>query len=147
MGHHITALIGKAPVNKESAEKYDLPLFEENGFVIVALCRTHTDYWDEKLGYGYKKKSEIIMDTECTHFFAKELGLTKFAIINTDYFGGIGEQIAAVYENAEQILPPTKDGINSALKTLGVKKRLFHDYFDSINLRKYRDWDDYFEQY
>lgn len=147
MGHYITALIGKGPINKEVAEKYDLPTFDENGFVIVALHPTHADYWDEKLGYGYKARSEIIMDTECTHFFAKELGFKKFAIINTDYFGGVGEQIATVYHKAEQIMMPTKDGINEALKLIGVKKRLSRDYFDSINLGKYRNWGDYFEKY
>ncbi len=77
------------------------------------------------------------MDTTCTHFFVKELGLTKFAIIFTDYFGGIGEQIAVVYENGKQIMVPTTDGINAALEMLGVQKNGKKDEFDSINLRKY----------
>lgn len=147
MGHRISAIIGKSPVNIEVARKYDLPIFTEDEFVIVALDPSHADFWDEKLGFNYERKSEILMDTACTHHLVNELGLSKFAIIFTDYFGGAGEQEAAVYENGVQIMPPTKDGINRALKMLGVQKNRTNDEFDSINLGKYRNFDEYFEKY
>lgn len=147
MGHHITALIARAPINEEKAAFYDFPFFYEGKYVIVAMDASHADYWDEKLGYKYAKKSEIIMDTACTHFLASELGLSTFAIVSTDYFGGMGSQVAAAYENGKQVLPPTKDGINQALKLIGVKRSFLSDEFDAVGLGKYRDWDDYFEKY
>jgi hypothetical protein len=147
MGHRISALIAKSPIMEDVAEKYDFPVFPEGDFVIIGLYPSHADYWDEKLGFKYEKVSDILMDTKCTHFLAKELGLSKFAIIFTDYFGGIGYQLAAVYEGGKQTMPPTKNGINKALKILGVYKSDSKDEFDSINLGKYRDFDDYFEKY
>jgi len=147
MAHHISAIIGKAPIDKEKAAIYDLPVFEENGYVIVGLDNYHSDYWDKELGFHDNKCNEIILDSKCTHFFANEIGLIKYAIIETYYFGGIGEQKAVVYNNAEMIYPTTLGGINHALKMLGVRKKLFRDRFDSINLGKYRDLDDYFEKY
>jgi hypothetical protein len=147
MGHCISALIGKVPIDKNKAAQYDLPFFEKNGFVIVALDPSHADFWDEKLGYGYEKVSEILMDTKCTHFLAKEIGLTEFAIIHTEYFGGVGEQFAASYQSETQTLAPSEDGINKALKRIGVKRNLLKDEFDTIGLGEYRNWDGLFEKY
>lgn len=147
MGHRISALVAKSPVNEGAAEKYDLPIFPEGDFVIIGLYPSHADYWDEKLGFKYEKISDIFLDTKCTHYFAQELGLGEFAIIFTDYFGGVGEQLAAVYEGGKQIMPPTPNGINKALAILDVNKMDSKDEFDSINLGKYRDFDDYFEKY
>ncbi len=147
MGHSISALIAKTPVNQEAAGKYDLPVFSEGEFVIIAFCHHSYDYWDEKLGFKYKKVSDIMMDTTCTHYLAEKLGLKQFAIIHTDYFAGVGDQEAVVYENGKQIMPPTKGGINKALIMLGVQRSRSKDEFDSINLGKYRHFDDYFEEY
>ncbi|MBV1909351.1 MAG: hypothetical protein KUG78_08510 [Kangiellaceae bacterium] len=78
---------------------------------------------------------------------AKEIGLSEFAIICTDYFGGVGEQIAAVYQGDTQKFPPSEDGISNALKEIGVKRSLFKDEFDTIGLGKYRNWDGLFDKY
>ena len=147
MGHHISAIIGKAPINKEKADEYDLPYFVENSFVIVALEASHIDFWDKKLGYGYEKMSKLFMDSKCTHFFAQEIGLSNFAIIFTDYFGGSGSQSATVYNSGKQILPPTENGVNKALRKIGVERSLFKDEFDTIGLGKYRHWEGLFEKY
>ena len=147
MGHQISALVGPSRIRRAKAREFDLPFFEENGFVIVALDPSHSDFWDEKLGYNHEKVSDVLLDTKCTHFFAKELGLNKFSIIYTDYFGGVGDQVAAAYQEGEQILKPTKNGINKALKKLGVKRTLRQDQFDVLGLGKYRNWDNHFEKY
>ena len=147
MGHCISALITQNSVNESVAKKYDLPILTEGDFLIVALDPSHADYWDEKLGFNYEKLSSIMMDTKCIHYFAEELGLHKFAIIYTDYFGGVGSQSSAVYKSGQQIMPPTKDGINKALKMIGVQKHGDKDEFDSINLGKYRHFDNYFKKY
>ena len=147
MGHHISAIIGRAPINEDNAAKFDLPFFNENGFVIVALNPYHHDFWDEKLGYEYEKISDDLMDTKCTHFLAKEIGLKEFAIIYTDYFGGVGSQTAVAYTDEIQTMPPTDDGICKALNIIGVNRNWSQDEFDVIGLGKYRHWDGLFEKY
>jgi hypothetical protein len=147
MGHYITAIIGKSPIEKNVAVDYDLPYFEHNDFVIVALDEAHSDYWAEKLDLFDSTERQVILDCKTTHFFAKAIGLKKYAIINTDYFGGAGEQFAAVYENGEMIMPTKEGAINEALKMLGVKCIKDCDEFDSICLGNYRNFDDFFDKY
>lgn len=147
MGHYITAIIGKGPIKKNVADDYDLPCFEHNDFMIIALDAAHSDYWAEKLDLFDSSERQIILDCKTTHFFAKAIGLNKYAIINTDYFGGVGEQFAVVYENGETIMPTKEGAINEALKMLGVKCVKNLDEFDSICLGNYRNFDDYFENY
>jgi len=87
------------------------------------------------------------MDTKGTHFLAKEIGLDEFAIVCAEYFGGVGDKIAASYQDDIQTLSPSESGISRALKKIGVKRSLFKDELDTIGLGKYRNWDGLFEKY
>ena len=63
--------------------------------------------------------------------------------ITTDYFGGIGNQTAKVYENGKVIYHETDEfefnrPINTALKMIGVVKEVGIDEFDTIGLGGYR---------
>ena len=144
MAHFISAIVGKLPIDKTKAKAYDLPVFEEGDFVIVGLYPSHTDYWSEKLGFDHGDSEELLMDMPCVHFFAEELGLSQFAIIFTDYFGGVGEQGAVVYEDGKRLSVKKTHPINWALNRLGVKRIDKQDEFDTVGLGKYRNFDDYF---
>jgi hypothetical protein len=37
MGHNITAIITKAGIDEKKAMEFDLPVFIENGYAIIAL--------------------------------------------------------------------------------------------------------------
>lgn len=147
MGHHITALVTAGPVDAEQAARYELPCFQENGVTIIALYHRHSDYWAEKLGIPDHYHSDIDLDNDVTRFFAQALGLGRYALISTEYFGGIGEQYATVYEAGQVLMPATSDGINAALRLLGVRRGLLKDEFDTVNLHKYRGFGHYFERY
>lgn len=147
MAHHICALITTGPVDQEQAARYELPCFRENGVTIIALYHRHSDYWAEQLGIPHRHHSDIILDNDVTRFFARALGLGRYALISTEYFGGTGEQHAAVYEGDEVLMPATADGINAALRLLGVRRGLLTDEFDTIGLGQHRSFDDYFERY
>jgi hypothetical protein len=147
MGHQITAIIAKDTINRKVAESYDLPVFVHNGYAIIGLEARHSDYWAEKLGINNEADNEIILNCPVTHFFAKELGLEKYAIVYTDYWAGIGTQFATVFEKDRVIMPETEEGINQALKMLGVQRVDGQDEFDSISLGNYRDFELYFEKY
>ncbi len=149
--HYITALVGKLPIDEAEAVKYDLPIFKENGFAIVALNVNHSDYWTEKLNCPRVGSTQIILDCGVTHLFARALfGDRPFAIISTDYFGGYGDQSAAVYEGNAVVFQKTSTtpgAINEALKRIGVKRGWFSDEFTALNLAKYRCFDKFFKKY
>lgn len=147
MGHNIEAIITRATVNKEVANKYDLPVFISKGFSIIALDPSHSDNWAEKIDINNEADNKIILNCPVTHFFAKELGLKEYAIIYTDYFGGVGEQYATVYNDGVVTMPETINGINKALKQIGVTCKQGLDEFDTLGLGMYRTFDDYFEKY
>jgi len=73
-----------------------------------------------------------------------------FAVIHTEYFGGMGSQVAAVHRGRSPVMPPTEGGINAALRHLGVVAEAGLDEFDTVSLGRYRsfpelddvDWDE-----
>ena len=147
MGHHISAVICKLPVDIDQAAKLDLPVFSQDGFAIIAMNCTHSDLWAEKLGVGHVAYSDMIFDRAITLKFASMLGIETFALIETDYFGGFGEQFATVYERDKRVFDVTSDGINQALRLVGVERAPGLDEFDTIGLGKHRDFSFYFSKY
>lgn len=89
----------------------------------------------------------------------------KCAYIETDYFGGEGTQLAAVWENGQQISGPlfsqdfshpgeapagteeVENAINTALKLLGIYCHEGKDEFDSVRLGHYRGNGAFREEY
>lgn len=71
------------------------------------------------------------------------------AKVETDYFGGAGNQSAKVFINGKKVLDQSDEfdwslkPINSALKMLGVVKKDGLDEFDTIGLGKRRTNDDF----
>lgn len=71
------------------------------------------------------------------------------AKVETDYFGGLGNQNAEVFINGEKVLDQNDEfdhslrPINSALKMLGVKRKEGMDEFDTVGLGKRRTNDDF----
>ena len=64
------------------------------------------------------------------------VGSAPFAIVWTEYFGGVGDQRAAAYRG-ESLLEC--DGtINSALRRLGVERGQHHDEFAALGLQHIR---------
>lgn len=66
--------------------------------------------------------------------------------LETDYFGGAGEQAAVVFDAGRMIGEPergTLGPINSALARLGVARSGTDDEFDTIGLGRYRSMDDF----
>ncbi len=67
------------------------------------------------------------------------------AYVETDYFGGVGGQGAAVYSDRQVIMEPEwgeSGSINRALKMIGVKRNLLGDRFSALGLGAYRSNDD-----
>lgn len=66
------------------------------------------------------------------------------AHIETDYFGGFGEQVGKLYDNGKKIYHKSdvsdisEQPINHVLKKLGVIRKSGMDEFDTIGLGKFR---------
>ena len=160
MPHAIVAIVTKDKIDQEKAASFDLVVRSENNFTIIGLDGCHSEYWAKEYG---------IYD-ECGDYFghpdgvfinitlrlATEIGITKFALIATDYFGGEGVQAGRVFENEKEVFLEgysTKNilftgiSINEALSYIGVKKGKRTDEFDAINLSKYRSFDGAYTKY
>lgn len=143
MGHAICALIGKKPINEDNAGKYQLAIAYEDNFAIVILERESIYYWGDKLNLSFESESSTIdWACELVFYFAKELGFEKYGIIQTDYFGGIGEQCASLYENGKIVVQ--EKSINEILCQIGVIKNSYKDEFDILNLGEYRSTEHYY---
>ena len=155
MGHSINAIILKGEYDKEEAKKYDLievkldfnlSMFFINGF--------YTACWQKKLntngfletnfkGTTWYPKEKVIYKLMKQISKSKEV---EFAIILTDYFGGVGQQYADVYKE-EKNIDLEINTISKALRYLGVEKGNHHDEFDAVGLANYRSNPDYLDKY
>ena len=155
MVHHITAIVTRTIPNAEKLAFFGLPLVElRDGFVLVPLNAGHADHWHERLQLPPEvdhTERRIILDCNFTHHLATELiGNGRFALIETDYFGGSGEQSAVVYEGRECVMV-TESGsigpINRALRKLGAEGSFGRDEFETLGLHQFRKFDNVFSEF
>jgi len=155
VGHNITAIIVKGEIQTAALKEWDL-ILEELPFDIklAYIDSSYSACWQSlKKLEGYLPAA-----TELPLWFPRELvildiarALTgsqepSFSIIQTDYFGGAGEQYAQLYRGSENISTDLFS-INDALSYFGVKRSDKIDEFDSIGLGKFRSNPDYLEKY
>ena len=109
-----------------------LPLYEE--------VREHFDI--PFLEFGH---SDSAFETVST--FVAQLGAGKFAYVEAEFFGGVGGQSAAIWNEGEVVFGPvvSEHAINDALKLLGVVKGEAQDEFDAIKLGAYRNTEDWIQ--
>ena len=146
MAHFITALVAKVPIEQALAERYGLPVFENEGFAVIALNESHLFGWAQKFGFSMKAGSSIELDCEMAHHFAKLIGAEIYAIVRTQYFGGQGTQFAGVYSKGVPKMP-VEEGrgvINRALKFIGVNAEGHFDEFEAVGLDMHRSFDRHF---
>ena len=166
MPHSITAILLKGDYSQEVAKEYELIGIKlDFDLTLFPIDHAFTAYWQAKLNItGHLETMEsddtlkIIFPDERVIYelLVKVTGRTKklrFAIISTDYFGGVGTQIGNAYRGDEMI-PLKLDSINEALKALGVKRkrtgflsRSDMDEFDTIGLGNIRSNPDYLDKY
>jgi hypothetical protein len=152
MGHAISALVLAGPFKQQRAAGFDLkPILSDQGITVFPLAANYCDYWDSQLDLSGALSDRPILDCTVVHYIACQIAdAATFAVIETDYFGGSGDQAAVVYRGTEQIMEPQvarRGPINNALKQLGVSPRPFRDAFATIGLGRFRNWDDLFDKY
>jgi hypothetical protein len=153
MGHRIDAVVLKGPYDRKFAKVFDLTairLSEE--LTLFPLCAVYVDRWSEEFSLGPGGSPDFpLLNSEVVLRMVGYLAADPlYAIINTDYFGGNGEQAAMVYRDSEVVMPPEWGGggpINKALRLLGVTAEKGKDEFDTVGLGGYRQFDDLFRKY
>ena len=146
--HNLQAVLGTAPVVSDLAGRWhharvvDLP----QGFALIPLTRALREDIDELVGDDRKQEfpsfeslsdavAEIVRD-------ASSLG--PLAVVEAEFFGGVGEQRSVVWEGRQVVLGPLDHprSVNAALKQLGVQAPDWCDEFDALHLVKYRSTED-----
>jgi len=146
MGHAISAIVGKDPGSLEGNDTRGLRLVSlPQGFCLVPVTAELVDAWagsePAELDDGHRPGLDCTVVREVAHHV---FGRARFAVVETDYFGGSGDQAAVVYENGSVIMEPEVaevGPINRALRLIGVHAGRAHDEFDALGLAQFRGWD------
>lgn len=152
MGQHISAIVFCGAADQAAVTRYDARLAEcDEGFSLVAIDAYYVDAWAERLEILGAVANQPTLNFRVVHHIAHALSSGRpFAIIETDYFGGIGTQSAAVYHGEHERMSPTRSNagvINQALRLLGLSPRFPLDEFATLGLEQHRDWDEFLEDY
>jgi hypothetical protein len=152
MGHSINAVVGPAEPVAKIVEAAGCPPATELpfGLVIAPLGHLQIDRLTGgdlgEVGEGFNYLSSAL-----EHGLFGAAGGGTFAYIETEYFGGMGSQAAAIFSDAptaawltetaaEASMPARRESpINSALRSLGVKAAPGKDEFDTLGLGRFRD--------
>lgn len=147
MGHSISGFIAPVGVLREQAARMKsarvAELEQGLGFLPV------TEEVDDELGGGTPAYEEFYRLTDrLTGLGARMSRGGAVAYVETDYFGGTGEQAAIVWRDGEVWSGPEKSrigSINSALRRLGAEKGDAYDEFDAVGLGRHRHNEDWIE--
>ncbi|MEV4345707.1 hypothetical protein AB0J83_14650 [Actinoplanes sp. NPDC049596] len=149
MGHNICALIVREPFDEGAAREWDvhgMPL--DAGLRLVHLSPAYTEHWQAKRG----ETSMLDVPADFPGDFPREGVVAAlaaavsgpaptFALVMTEYFGGMGEQWACAFEAGRRVEGVTD--INAALRVLGVRADGGLDEFDTAGLGEHRRTPDY----
>jgi hypothetical protein len=157
MAHCISAVILKGYFDPEIAQSYDLLGIGLNfDLTMFPVDHYYTACWSKILNVSGTLPGKLPLQSmlmfPCDLVFATLImKITHqeqpvYAVIETDYFGGAGDQWALVYRGAclasERITQ-----ISPALKFLGVKHQDGIDEFDTVGLGNYRSMPEYLDKY
>lgn len=157
MGHCINAIILKGDYDDDLAKEHDL-IGKDLGFNLTLFHIDHyfTAYWQFKLGKKGRleippKDNYLLFPTEIVLADLMQLiskhTIVEFALIETSYFGSVGNQFASVYKD-KNLVSEEFDTINKVLNYLGVVSKEGFDEFDTVGLNNIRSQpDDISESY
>ena len=151
MGHCVTGLIAKSTVLEAFSREHSLhqPVALLSEFAILPLRDVDLDsFLVAPVSFdieGFRYLSDQFLDVLRR---ASHQGMLMY--FETDYFGGLGCQGAAVFQHGQLIFGPlsAKTGaINQGLKLLGISiQQPARDEFETIGLGRHRDTESWIER-
>ncbi|MEV6432434.1 hypothetical protein [Nocardia sp. NPDC051463] len=154
MPHAITALILPGAIDTDAVHTWDLvPVPLNNGLTLFHLTHYYTAYWQAAHGvtdrFDLPRQAPGLFPSEgVIATIAADLSARTdptFALVFTDYFGGVGEQWAAVSNDGRAVR--SVNTINEALRAIGIIAAPGSDEFDTTGLPDHRSTPDYLERY
>jgi len=149
MAHCLQAIVARSDVVDKLRARYpQLPqVAARQGFVILPV---DADFIDSVTGARPAQSTDefMLLTAAFDELLRRLSSLGPIAYIETDYFGGVGGQGAAVYSGGETAMEPEwrRSGpIDRALRLIGVKRLLLGDRFRALGLEAYRSNDDLIE--
>ncbi|GGK32680.1 hypothetical protein [Nocardia camponoti] len=156
MSHAITALVLPDAHVPEVAAQWDLRAVPLNGnLTLFHVTHCYAAYWQAV--QGVTGHFEVVPDRPPQLLFPTENVLLQtarelsgrpnptFAILITEFYGGMGSQGAVVCINGGPIRATTD--INDALRELGISAADGLDEFDTVGLGNHRSTPDYLDHY
>jgi hypothetical protein len=150
VGHHIQGFVVASSLAPALAEvlgaAVEVPL--NGGFTFIPLTDRVYDGLSERFpGANAPVRSEFWKLSPAAERAAVEVsGRGAVAYVETEYFGGVGDQAAIVWSAGHVVMVRRAHGgpINKALAALGVSRSLVRDEFDVVGLGVHRgmDWND-----
>ncbi|WP_433219511.1 hypothetical protein ACQP00_15435 [Dactylosporangium sp. CS-047395] len=152
MGHSITALLLRGPVDEDAAREWDVEVVPlAQGISLVHVTHYYAAVWQ----FRRRRSGDLDVPATVPPIFPTEavlldlaaaLAAGPFALIQTDYFGGVGDQWACLYD-ASGRRDPAVHTINDALRALGVRGAGSTDAFDEVGLGRHRHTPERLERY
>ena len=146
MSHSVTGFISKStcvqqicaehPFLRAVSLKQEFSLFPLTNKLLENLHFSHSKHLQELNN----------LPNEFTDLLAKLSVICPLLYFETEYFGGMGNQSAIVFENGKIIFGPAKAAvgpINEGLRLLGVIIESTGDEFDAIGLGEHRSAEDW----
>jgi len=149
MGHNVIAVIARSGVANRLYDEYGLKsaaLVE--GWRLVPLEDDDLDAF--QVDFGQTLPGYIYLSPDLGALFSRMSAAGDLVYVETEYFGGMGEQCSAVFSSEKgPVMEKGKDAINKALRRVGFSAQPGMDEFDSIGLSRLRhtsDWKELAEE-
>ena len=138
MAHSISGILTEARPDPDAAAAFDLiPCIDRDGVMFIPLDHCFTTYWSRRLNVPGEYRvpdgfpADFPRHTVLRHLL-DAVGCAqshRFAIVMTEYFGGVGEQWAVLVDN-DEVVP--QHSINDVLHALGVRADRGQDAFSAF---------------
>jgi hypothetical protein len=159
MAHTLKAVIGRTPDATELGSRWVLArlIALPQGMAMIPLTARLLDDMEKLVSSARHPRGEKsgLLPAALSSVLEKVTQDCSLGYIETDYFGGVGSQTAALWRNGRLVLGPllrethwdAESGqhidsgpaaINDVLVQLGVKRGRSVDEFDALGLSKYR---------
>jgi len=152
----MTALVFKGDCDAAVLQDYDLrPIGLGFGLQLCHIDHYYTACWQKKKGaHGLlpldlrDPPATFLREGALLQIAREVLGTPKpqFAVIMTEYSGGVGEQWAQAYSGGD-IPGDSLHTINHVLRFLGVVAQPERDEFETVGLDRLRSNPEYLEKY
>jgi hypothetical protein len=150
MGHVVTGIIATPEALRQFAARHSLhaPVLLNAGLAMLPLRDVDLDSFLEPPQTGHVQGFTYLCEQLSRELIAASVGCA-FMYFETDYFGGVGAQGAAVFRDGSLVFGPksAKIGpINQALSMLGIRTVApAHDEFETVGLHRHRHTEDWLD--